>query len=234
MTISDRRDVLKGALLAATAAVPVAVPLMARPAAAAGPARDPLKPEPVPEQVPVTEGFVEVPGGRLWYWDTGGTGSPVVLLHPGTGSALAWPYQQPVLARGGHRVVAYSRRGHYRSSPATPEDQPPWPTCSRWPTTSTWAGSISSGRRSAASSPRTSRSPIPAAAQPRPGQQPDRDPGDRVPGRAQATAAAGSRRSAAFLPGTGAVLPRDQPARRARVGGDRGTRGLGRRVRSRS
>ncbi|MCP9984673.1 alpha/beta fold hydrolase [Actinomadura madurae] len=124
MTISDRRDVLKGALLAATAAVPVAVPLMARPAAAAGPARDPLKPEPVPEQVPVTEGFVEVPGGRLWYWDTGGTGSPVVLLHPGTGSALAWPYQQPVLARGGHRVVAYSRRGHYRSSPATPEDQP--------------------------------------------------------------------------------------------------------------
>jgi pimeloyl-ACP methyl ester carboxylesterase len=71
----------------------------------------------------VTEGFVPVSGGaRLWYWDTGGAGEPVVLLHSATGSALTWGYQQPVFARAGYRVIAYSRRGHARSDSARSED----------------------------------------------------------------------------------------------------------------
>lgn len=75
-----------------------------------------------PRQVPVAEGFVDVGGARLWYWDTGGAGEPVVLVHPFSGSALTWEYQQPVLANAGFRVIAYSRRGHYRSDVGDPEN----------------------------------------------------------------------------------------------------------------
>ena len=85
-------------------------------------ARAPIwQPVPVPAQVPVHEGMVDVPGSRLYYWDTGGPGHPVILLHAGTQSAAGWPYQQPVLAQAGYRAIAYSRRGYYRSHPADPE-----------------------------------------------------------------------------------------------------------------
>ncbi|MGI5459982.1 alpha/beta fold hydrolase [Streptomyces sp. CA-249302] len=80
----------------------------------------PWEPVPVPGQVPVTEYQVPVSGGgSLWAWDTGGDGEAVVLLHPGSGSGESWPYQQPVLAAAGFRVVAYSRRGAYRSVAGT-------------------------------------------------------------------------------------------------------------------
>jgi pimeloyl-ACP methyl ester carboxylesterase len=82
-----------------------------------------MVPIPVPEQVPAKEGIAEIPGTRLWYWDTGGNGKPVVFLHPASGSALIWIYQQPVFAKAGYRVIAYSRRNHYRSDPA-PENNP--------------------------------------------------------------------------------------------------------------
>jgi pimeloyl-ACP methyl ester carboxylesterase len=84
---------------------------------------DPLIPVPIPEQVPAQEGIAELPGTRLWYWDTGGDGAPVVFLHPATGSTLIWLYQQPVFAKAGCRVIAYSRRNHYNSALAT-EDNP--------------------------------------------------------------------------------------------------------------
>ncbi len=80
---------------------------------------DPMTPVPIPEQVPAKEGLAELPGTRLWYWDTGGDGTPVVFLHPATGSALIWLYQQPVFAKAGYRVIAYSRRNHYGSDMAT-------------------------------------------------------------------------------------------------------------------
>ncbi|RBO81933.1 alpha/beta fold hydrolase [Marinomonas aquiplantarum] len=68
--------------------------------------------EPVPEQVPAMEGYVEVDGAKLWYWDTGGEGESIVLLHPASSSALIWKYQQPFFANKGYRVISYSRRGH--------------------------------------------------------------------------------------------------------------------------
>jgi len=83
---------------------------------------DPMVPVPIPEQVPAREGIAGLPGTHLGYWDTGGDGTPVVLLHPATGSALIWLYQQPVFAKMGYRVIAYSRRNHYNSDPASDAD----------------------------------------------------------------------------------------------------------------
>ena len=78
------------------------------------------RPLPIPPQVPAREGMAEVGGARLWYWDTGGSGHPVILMHAATQSAAGWVYQQPVLAGAGYRVIAYSRRGYFRSDPADP------------------------------------------------------------------------------------------------------------------
>jgi pimeloyl-ACP methyl ester carboxylesterase len=91
-------------------------------AGSAGPASgqavtNPIVPVPVPAQVPVKEGLAPLADTRLWYWDTGGEGTPVVLLHPASGSGLIWSYQQPALAKAGHRVIAYSRRSYYNSDP---------------------------------------------------------------------------------------------------------------------
>jgi pimeloyl-ACP methyl ester carboxylesterase len=71
----------------------------------------------MPPQLPAKEAVAQIPDTRLWYWDTGGQGAPIVLLHPATGSALIWGYQQPVFANAGYRVIAYSRRGYYNSAP---------------------------------------------------------------------------------------------------------------------
>jgi pimeloyl-ACP methyl ester carboxylesterase len=84
---------------------------------------DPMIPVPIPEQVSAKEGFAELADTRLGYWDTGGGGEPIVLLHPASGSALIWLYQQPVFAQAGYRVIAYSRRNHYNSDLA-PADNP--------------------------------------------------------------------------------------------------------------
>jgi pimeloyl-ACP methyl ester carboxylesterase len=78
---------------------------------------DPLAPIPLPPQAPVTEGVAQLPDAKLWFWDTGGSGEPVVLLHPASGSALIWGYQQPAFARAGYRVISYSRPGYYGSGP---------------------------------------------------------------------------------------------------------------------
>ena len=79
-------------------------------------------PIPVPEQVPAKQGYVDVAGARLWYWDTGGDGPPVVLVHPATGSGLIWEYQQPVFAKAGYRVIGYSRKNYAHSTITAPEE----------------------------------------------------------------------------------------------------------------
>jgi pimeloyl-ACP methyl ester carboxylesterase len=71
----------------------------------------------VPAQVPAREALAPIADTHLWYWDTGGEGEPVVLLHPASGSGLIWGYQQPALAKAGYRVIGYSRRSYYNSDP---------------------------------------------------------------------------------------------------------------------
>jgi pimeloyl-ACP methyl ester carboxylesterase len=77
-----------------------------------------MVPVPIPAQVAVKEGIARLPDTRLGYWDTEGSGEPVIFLHPASGSALVWLYQQPVFAGAGYRVIAYSRRNYYNSDPA--------------------------------------------------------------------------------------------------------------------
>lgn len=77
----------------------------------------PLDFVPIPSQAPVQEGYADLGDVRLWYWDTGGMGEPIVLCHPASQSCRIWLYQQPVFAAAGFRVVAFSRRGVYRSEP---------------------------------------------------------------------------------------------------------------------
>jgi pimeloyl-ACP methyl ester carboxylesterase len=79
-------------------------------------------PIPIPAQFPAQEGWAQLAGTRLFYWDTGGSGQPIVLLHPSSGSALIWGYQQPAFAKAGYRVIAYSRRGYYNSAPIVQEN----------------------------------------------------------------------------------------------------------------
>jgi pimeloyl-ACP methyl ester carboxylesterase len=116
MTIA-RRPVLKGG-----AAIAGLTLLSSKRTNAAANA-NPMAPVPMPAQMPAKAELASLPGTRLWYWDTGGNGQPVVLLHPATGSSEIWGYQQPVLARAGYRVIAYSRRGYFKSDPV-PRDNP--------------------------------------------------------------------------------------------------------------
>jgi len=116
-----RRAVLAGAVSLAFAAATQIIGQ--RPAAAADEAAAPKPvPKPVPAQAPAKQGMAELPRTRLFYWDTGGSGQPIVLLHPATGSALMWVYQQPVFAAAGYRVIGYSRRGYYGSDAAAKDD----------------------------------------------------------------------------------------------------------------
>ena len=75
----------------------------------------------VPAQAPAKEALAPVDDTHLWYWDTGGQGEPVVLLHPASGSGLIWLYQQPVFAKAGYRVIGYSRRSYNGSDPLAKE-----------------------------------------------------------------------------------------------------------------
>ena len=59
----------------------------------------------------IAAGEIDVGGASLPYWDTGGTGTPLILLHPFAGSIESWPVQKTAFAGAGFRVIAYSRRG---------------------------------------------------------------------------------------------------------------------------
>jgi len=65
--------------------------------------------------LPVREAYAALPGVRIWYADTGGSGVPVVFVHAATGSSRVWEHQLPAFTAGGYRVVAYDRRGFGRS-----------------------------------------------------------------------------------------------------------------------
>src|SRR4029453_13680040 len=61
------------------------------------------------------EGYAQLPGVRIWYKDTGGSGVPVILMHAATGSSRVGEPQIRALTAAGYRVIAYDRRGWGRS-----------------------------------------------------------------------------------------------------------------------
>ncbi|OJW73470.1 MAG: hypothetical protein BGO57_00010 [Sphingomonadales bacterium 63-6] len=119
---SSRRTFLAGGLsLGAFALLPAA---QARAAKAGGGARGasesyvPGAPHPAlpPQEVTASSSVARLNGVDLWYWDTGGPGEAIILLHPATGSGHVWGYQQNAFAQAGYRVIGYSRRGFRGSS----------------------------------------------------------------------------------------------------------------------
>ena len=83
------------------------------------PAQTPASAEPA-----VREAYATVPGARIFYRDTGGSGAPVVLLHAATGSSRVWEYQIPAFAAAGYRVIAFDRRGWGRTTINSAESPP--------------------------------------------------------------------------------------------------------------
>ncbi len=62
-------------------------------------------------QPAMQDGFVDIPGAKIHYKDSGGGGVPVIFLHAFTGSADVWEHQIPAFTRAGYRFIAYERRG---------------------------------------------------------------------------------------------------------------------------
>lgn len=122
---AERRTFLTAAVSAAAALHVAPYPVRAAEVSPARPDPKLMPPQrrwtPPPPQAPAREGVAPLPGANLWFWDTGGDGEPIVLLHPATGSASVWGYQQPVFAKAGYRVIAYSRRGHKGSDAGSPD-----------------------------------------------------------------------------------------------------------------
>ncbi len=123
-----RRDLI-GAAIASAGVATFATSSLAKPLL--GPKKSPrVMPAqwswaPVPPQAPAKEGLVQLSDGtKLFYSDTGGHGECVIFLHPFTGSARVWGYQQPVFTKAGYRTVVYSRRGYSgsESAPSPPSE----------------------------------------------------------------------------------------------------------------
>jgi hypothetical protein len=95
----QRRDLYKVLAFAGSVVGGIGLPqsVAAAPARSSPPA--PMwVPDEMPSPVPVTEGMVDVGGVKLWYWDTGGNGQPVIFMHTGSQSGAGWGYQQPAFA----------------------------------------------------------------------------------------------------------------------------------------
>lgn len=64
----------------------------------------------------VDSGYVAIDGGRLYY-ESAGTGAPVILIHGGNLDRRMWDDQFTLLQKQ-FRVIRYDARGYGRSSPA--------------------------------------------------------------------------------------------------------------------
>lgn len=70
-----------------------------------------------------SEVFVEAADGTRLFVETGGTGTPTIILIDGIGcDGFAWRYLQPRLATR-HKTVHWHFRGHGRSGPPTDRDR---------------------------------------------------------------------------------------------------------------
>jgi pimeloyl-ACP methyl ester carboxylesterase len=72
--------------------------------------------QPAPQATAQPRGaFAPLPGVRLWFTDTGGSGEPIVLMHAITGTSESWVPQIEAFSKAGYRVIAFDRRGWGRS-----------------------------------------------------------------------------------------------------------------------
>jgi pimeloyl-ACP methyl ester carboxylesterase len=104
MRIADRR------LVGLSVAVSLATTLGVAPLAQSG--------------APAREASADLPGVRLWFSDSGGSGVPVVFVHAATGSSRVWEFQRPAFTARGYRVITYDRRGYGRSIATQSGPQP--------------------------------------------------------------------------------------------------------------
>jgi pimeloyl-ACP methyl ester carboxylesterase len=65
---------------------------------------------------PASGAYAELPGVKLWFTDSGGTGVPIILLHANTGTSAAWASQVEGFSQAGYRVIAFDRRGWGKST----------------------------------------------------------------------------------------------------------------------
>src|SRR5207247_8074834 len=75
----------------------------------------PASPVTAPANIAAREGLATIRGAKLWYVDTGGSGVPVVFLHPATGSVRIWENQIPGFTAAGYRFIAFDRRDFGRT-----------------------------------------------------------------------------------------------------------------------
>lgn len=66
---------------------------------------------------------IAVPGAKLWVADSGGNGTPLLLLHANTSTINSWKAQFAAFSAAGYRVIAFDRRGWGQSYP-DPETGP--------------------------------------------------------------------------------------------------------------
>jgi pimeloyl-ACP methyl ester carboxylesterase len=117
---ASRREAISMALVAAGAALCVRPNEANAATGFSSEDESPLSVNLPPAPLTAPAAVAQLEGVNLWYWDTGGDKPPVVLLHPATGSALVWGYQQAAFAAAGYRVIGYSRRGFHGSTSGDP------------------------------------------------------------------------------------------------------------------
>jgi pimeloyl-ACP methyl ester carboxylesterase len=59
--------------------------------------------------------FVELTRARLWFADSGGTGTPVVFVHPAATTSECWVHQVEEFTTLGYRCITYDLRGWGKS-----------------------------------------------------------------------------------------------------------------------
>jgi pimeloyl-ACP methyl ester carboxylesterase len=68
--------------------------------------------------------YANLPGVKLWFTDSGGAGTPIILLHSNTGTSEIWVDQIAAFSKAGYRVIAFDRRGWGRSTADPSGPQP--------------------------------------------------------------------------------------------------------------
>ena len=61
--------------------------------------------------------YLDLPGVRLWFEDSGGNHIPAIFLHAASGTFESWVHQLPAFTQAGFRCITYDRRGGVVPSP---------------------------------------------------------------------------------------------------------------------